>query len=89
VPSLDMRMPAPLRQEQINCQGSDCIETSPEMEVTDFPVISSDPNCPIIGFKVMHDDGNGIPTHEVDRNMLRIEVNGAKMTITQDNAAIK
>jgi len=62
--SLDERNIKPFEEIKValECQGKDCIETE-EKELSEWIVVSSDPNCPIIGFKLMHDDENGIPTH--------------------------
>jgi len=63
------------------CEGKDCIETSPEMPVSMGPVVSSEPSCPITEFKFMHHDENGIPTHEVDPDILRVETIGTMMRV--------
>jgi hypothetical protein len=78
-----------LNRTLIYCQEKDCsLEISPEWEANDGPLVSSNPNCPIIDIKFMHDDGNGIPTHAASPDMFRFERNGTKIRSVQNNSAI-
>lgn len=90
MPDFSRREIEPLKQSEISCEGKDCIDTSEAKPINDdkMPLISSDPNCPIIGVKFMYDDGNGIPTHEVEPNMLRVETIGDKISMTRNISAM-
>lgn len=50
-----------LLETEVTCQYN-CIKEI-EWDITELPLISTNPECPIIDFKVMQDDGNGNPTH--------------------------
>jgi hypothetical protein len=60
-----------LTEDQVGCQ-TNC-QFVIGWNMTDMPLISSDPNCPIEDFKLMQDDGFGNPTHEPNPLEIKIE----------------
>jgi hypothetical protein len=83
------RYNAGLSETEILCQGTDCINESPEWEINDGPLVSSDPSCPITDIQMMYDDGNGIPTHAIDPNMFRFErIGTTQIRSVANNTAI-
>jgi len=84
------RFNAGLTEDQLWCEGEECIEVSPEWEANDGALKSSDPECPIIDVKMMYDDGNGIPLkHQVDPELFRFVKEGTKIRSISNNARIK
>jgi len=77
-----------LNQTHMACK-SDCV-ISNKWKINDGPLVSSNPNCPIVDYKIMHDDGSGKPTYEPNPMVVRIETDSttglANMEI--DTAAV-
>jgi len=75
-----------LNESQIACTANCAVVM--EWNFKDMPLISSDPNCPLVDFKIMKDDGYGTVTQEVPQTEVMMEVYDGKARIEFDSAAI-
>jgi len=57
-----------LKEEQINCQGADCLVIH-EFNMTDAPMASDSSLCPIVDFKFMYVDEKGVLTHDSNQEV--------------------